>query len=35
MLLAKRCAEILSVAEQEIKSVKAGDSGTASHSVDD
>jgi exodeoxyribonuclease VII small subunit len=35
MALAKRCTEILSVAEQEIKSLKAGDSGTGSHSADD
>jgi exodeoxyribonuclease VII small subunit len=35
MALAKRCTEILSVAEQEIKRLKAGDSGTDSHSADD
>ena len=35
MALAKRCSEILAVAEQEIKSVKAGDSGAVGDSADD
>lgn len=35
MALAKRCSDILSAAEQEIKQVKAGDSGAAGDSADD